>query len=222
MEVKIKDKQNYKKIKNKRIYLFFKRVTDIIIGLIGAILLIPTSIILKIAMIITKDNGPLFFKQKRVGKNGKIITIYKYRSMVVGAEELLKKLMKKDPKIKEEYQKNKKLANDPRITKIGKFIRNTCIDEMPQFLNVLKGDMALIGPRPYLLDELKDIDENFDEIVAVRPGLTGWWQVSGHSDMSFKKRCKMDVYYANNYSIGLDLKIIFKTFSTILLNKGTK
>ena len=137
-------------------------------------------------------------------------------------EKELKELMKNDPKIKEEYETNKKLANDPRITKVGKFIRATCIDEMPQFLNLLKGDMTLVGPRPYLFGEVKDIGDSFDTIVSVKPGITGLWQVSEKSDMSFKRRCVIDKYYANNLNLRLDIKIFFKTFSTIIFNKGTK
>ena len=203
-------------------YLIIKRLFDIIIGIVGLILLIPISIILKISLIITKDKGPLFFVQKRVGKNGKTIYIYKYRSMVLGAENILKELMAKDKKIKEEYEKNKKLENDPRITKVGKFIRKTCIDEMPQFLNLLKGDMSLIGPRPYLHQEIPDVKEGFDEIVSVKPGLTGLWQVSDKNDMSFQRRCVIERHYANNVSLLLDIKIFFKTFYIILKSKGTK
>lgn len=203
-------------------FLIIKRTVDIIVGLLGTILLLPISIIIKICLIITKDKGPLFFKQKRVGKDGCEIYIYKFRSMVVGAEELLKELMKNDPKIKEEYETNKKLANDPRITKVGKFIRATCIDEMPQFLNLLKGDMTLVGPRPYLFGEVKDIGSFFSEIVSVKPGITGLWQVSEKSDMSFKRRCIIDKYYANNYTLLLDIKIFLLTFVTIICSRGTK
>lgn len=203
-------------------YLIIKRLFDIIIGIVGLILLIPISIILKISLVITKDKGPLFFVQKRVGKNGKTIYIYKYRSMVLGAENILKELMAKDKKIKEEYEKNKKLENDPRITKVGKFIRKTCIDEMPQFLNLLKGDMSLIGPRPYLHQEISDVKEGFDEIISVKPGLTGLWQVSDKNDMSFQRRNVIERHYANNVSLLLDIKIFFKTFYIILKSKGTK
>lgn len=203
-------------------FLFLKRLIDIIVGLFGTVLMILFSIIIKFSLIVTNDKGPLFFKQKRVGKNGKDIYIYKFRSMVVGAEDILKDLMKKDAAIREEYETNKKLKNDPRITKVGKFIRKTCIDEMPQFLNLLKGDMTLIGPRPYLFGEIKDMGSKFNVIVSVKPGMTGLWQVSDKDDMSFKKRCILDEYYANNLSVGLDIKIFFKTFTTILRNKGTK
>lgn len=203
-------------------YLIIKRIFDIMIGLIGCILLFPVAIIVKIAFLCTKDRGPLFFKQKRVGKDGCEIYIYKFRSMVVGAEDILKDLMAKDPKIKKEYETNKKLAKDPRTTPVGKILRSTCIDEMPQFLNLLKGDMSLIGPRPYLFGEIKDIKVGFKEIVSVKPGITGLWQVSEKSDMSFKRRYVIDRYYANNQSFLLDVKIFFKTFLTIICNKGTK
>lgn len=204
------------------LFLMIKRCFDIVIGLIGTILLLPVSIIVKLGLMFTNDKGPLFFKQRRVGKNGKEIYIYKFRSMVVGAEDILKELMNKDIEIRKEYETNKKLKNDPRITKVGKFIRKTCIDEMPQFLNLLKGDMTLIGPRPYLFGELKDIGFKFREIVSVKPGITGLWQVSEKDDMSFKRRCTLDAYYANNLSLLLDIKIFFKTFLIIIGNKGTK
>lgn len=209
-------------VKTNVFYLIIKRFVDITIGLIGCILLLPISLIIKLALICTKDKGPLFFKQKRVGKYGNEIYIYKFRSMVVGAEDILKELMDNNPKIKKEYETNKKLANDPRITPVGKIIRNTCIDEMPQFLNLLKGNMSLVGPRPYLFGEVKDVGTDFKEIVSVKPGITGLWQVSDKSDMSFKRRCIIDKYYANNQSLLLDIKIIFKTFITVIFNRGTK
>lgn len=203
------------------LYLVIKRVFDIVIGLIGTVLLIPISIIIKIAFLISGDKDPLFFVQKRVGKNGKEIYIYKYRSMVVGAEDILKDLMKKDKKIREEYETNKKLKDDPRITKVGKIIRKTCVDEMPQFINLLKGDMSLIGPRPYLFGEVKDMGELYETIVSVKPGLTGLWQVSDKYDMSFTRRCVIEEYYAKNCNLWLDIKIFFKTFIIVLFHKGT-
>ena len=208
--------------KQKIIFLVIKRVFDIFIGLIGSILLIPVSIVIKIALICTRDKGPLFFKQRRVGQYGKEIYIYKFRSMIPHAEEILKNLMDKDPKIKKEYETNKKLAKDPRVTKVGKIIRVTCIDEMPQFLNLLKGDMSLIGPRPYLHGEIKDIGSSFEEIVSVKPGITGLWQISEKSDMSFKRRCRLDREYVKKQSLLLDIKIFFRTFMTVVCRKGSK
>lgn len=207
---------------SKILYLTVKRIFDFLVGLFGTLLLLPVSLIIKLALICTNDRGPLFFKQRRIGQCGQEIYIYKFRSMVFGAEDILKDLMSKDPKIKKEYEKNKKLANDPRVTKVGKIIRVTCIDEMPQFLNLLKGDMSLIGPRPYLPSEIKEIGSSFKKIISVKPGITGLWQVSDKSDMSFKRRQKIDRKYADNQSLALDVKIFFRTFMTVICRKGTK
>lgn len=209
-------------VKSNYVYHFFKRLLDIVVGAIGSVFLLPIAVIIKLAFVFTKDNGPLFFVQKRVGKNGKTIHMYKFRSMIIDAEDILKELMEQDEQIREEYTKNKKLENDPRITKVGKFIRNTCIDEMPQFLNLLKGDMTLIGPRPYLLAEVPDMGDAYDDIVSVKPGITGFWQVSEKKDKSFNRRCVLERYYANNYNWLLDMKIFVKTFAVVLFNKGTK
>lgn len=206
----------------KSLYFFVKRISDIFIGLIGTLFLIPLTIIVKIAYMISGDFESIIFKQARIGKNGKTIYIYKYRSMVPSADEVLFELMKKDKKIRDEYSKNKKLANDPRITKVGRFIRNTSIDEMPQFLNVLKGDMSVVGPRPYLHREIKDMSGYYNMIVTTKPGVTGYWQVNGRSNTDFVTRLKMDSYYCENKGLILDLKLFLKTFATVLGKKGAK
>lgn len=202
--------------------LAVKRVIDILGGLVGVLFLFPLTIIIKILSLKSGDKESIFFKQKRIGKNGKDIYIYKYRSMVPNAEDVLEKLMKENPKIKEEYLKNKKLKNDPRITKVGNFIRKTSLDEFPQFINVLKGDMSLVGPRPYLPREKDDMKKYYDDIIKVKPGITGPWQVNGRSDISFNKRIKMDSEYSNNWGIIGDFKILIKTVSSVLLKKGAK
>ena len=206
----------------KSLYFFVKRISDIFIGLIGTLFLIPLTIIVKIAYMISGDFESIIFKQARIGKNGKTIYIYKYRSMVPNADEVLFELMKKDKKIRDEYSKNKKLANDPRITKVGRFIRNTSIDEMPQFLNVLKGDMSVVGPRPYLHREIKDMSGYYNMIVTTKPGVTGYWQVNGRSNTDFVTRLKMDSYYCENRGLILDLKLFLKTFATVLGKNGAK
>lgn len=204
------------------IYYFIKRLVDIIGGLFGLILLIPMTIIIKIVSICNKDFKSIFFTQERIGKNGKKIKIYKYRSMIPNAEEELEKLMKENEAIRKEYLENKKLENDPRITKIGKFIRRYSIDEFPQLLNVLKGDMSLVGPRPYLPREKEDMSEYYDYIIMCKPGVTGLWQVSGRSDVSFKHRLKLDKKYALERGIKEDTKIFFKTFTAVIGSKGAK
>lgn len=202
------------------IYVVFKRLFDIIVSFIGLIILSPLFIIISI-LIKREDHGSIFLKQQRIGKSGKLFNLYKFRSMVPNADEILKEMLK-DPKLKREYKKNMKLSNDPRITKIGKFIRKTSIDELPQLINVLKGEMSLIGNRPYLPREIDDIGEYYDEIVKSKPGITGYWQVSGRSNLSFEDRCKLESYYSNNFNFLLDVKIFFLTFYVVFKNEGAE
>lgn len=203
-------------------YLAIKRIFDIIVGLVGLLVLIPVTIIIKIVSICNKDFAPIFFTQNRIGKNGKEFKFYKFRSMVSNADEVLFRMLKEDKKLAEEYKINKKLKNDPRITKIGSVLRKTSLDELPQLINVLKGDMSLIGNRPYLPREKEDMGEYFNDIVKTKPGITGYWQVSGRSDVSFKKRLELEQFYSNQMSLRLDIKIFFKTFQVVLLKKGAK
>ena len=160
--------------------------------------------------------------QKRIGKNGKEFTLYKYRSMVIGADEKLAKYLEENAEAREEYSTYKKLKDDPRITKVGHFIRSTSIDEFPQFINVLKGDMSLVGPRPYLPIEKKDMGRLYHTIVQFKPGVTGMWQVSGRSKTDFKTRLKLESYYSNNMSLKMDVKIFFGTFSAVFGHVGAK
>ena len=201
-------------------YSIFKRAFDIVVGLVGTICLLPIMLVVKIANLFHGDRESIIFKQKRIGKNGKEINIYKIRSMVPNAEKILEELMEKDPKIKEEYQLNKKLKHDPRITKVGAFIRKTSLDEFAQFVNILKGDMTVVGPRPYLLREKEDMGEYFSDIVKTKPGLTGYWQVMGRSNTTFEKRLELEKYYSNHSGFKLDIKIFFKTFKALLSGKG--
>ena len=201
-------------------YLAIKRLFDILVGLIGLILLIPISLIIKIVSICCGDFGSIFFTQERIGKNGKEFKFYKFRSMVPNADEVLFDMLKKDKKIAAEYKKNKKLKDDPRITKIGKILRRTSIDELPQLINVLIGNMSLIGNRPYLPREKEDMGEYYQEIIKTKPGVTGYWQVSGRKDVSFNKRLELESYYSNNRSLKLDVKIFFKTFGAVIGGHG--
>lgn len=208
--------------KNSCIYFIIKRIIDIICGLIGIILLIPVTIVLKIISMCTGDFKSIFFVQERVGYKGKRIKIFKYRSMVPNAEQKLEELMEKDPKIKKEYLENKKLENDPRVTKIGGFIRKYSIDELPQLINVFIGSMSIVGPRPYLPREIDDMGEYYKYVIVCKPGVTGLWQVSGRSDVSFNHRLKLDKKYVDERSLLFDIKIFFKTFSVVLFKKGAK
>lgn len=209
-------------ITKKHIYLCIKRFFDILFGLLSIIPLIICTIFIKIAYVCTGDFHKIIFTQERIGKNGKKIKILKYRSMVPNAEKVLEELMDKDPKIKKEYTENKKLHDDPRITKIGRIIRKCSIDELPQFINILIGDMSLVGPRPYLPREKEDMGSYYDYVIACKPGLTGLWQVSGRSDVSFNYRLKLDKKYVNARGLKYDIIIIFKTFGAVLGKKGAK
>lgn len=205
---------------NKKIYIILKRIVDIIGALVGCIILVPLTICIWIANIISNDNGPVFYVQKRIGKNGKKFKMYKYRSMVVNADQKLRRYLLDNPEINEEFIKYKKLKNDPRITPIGKFIRKASLDEFPQFINVLKGDMSLVGPRPYLPREKRAMGKSYKEIIKVKPGLTGPWQVAGRNEISFEERLKMDVEYSKKYSFKDDAKMFLGTFTQIFSKKG--
>ena len=220
-EISCEIKEEKAEYKSKfKIYFIFKRLFDIVCSLLGLILLSPVFLI--VAILIRRDGGKAFFKQERIGKNGKNIKIYKFRSMIVNAEKVLEELMEKDENIRNEYLTNKKLENDPRITKIGKFIRKTSIDELPQLINVLKGDMSLVGPRPYLWREKEDMGESYKYIITCKPGITGYWQVSGRSDVSFEERVELEKYYSEHVSAWMDIKILFKTVGVVLFGKGAK
>lgn len=203
-------------------YLFIKRLFDIICGLLGIILLIPVTIIVKIVSMCNKDFASIFFSQNRIGKNGKEFKLYKFRSMVPNADEILFKTLEIDKVAAEEYKKNKKFKNDPRITKVGRVMRKLSIDELPQLINVLKGDMSMIGNRPYLPREKDDMGGYYKDIIKTKPGLTGYWQVNGRSDTTFNERLKLESFYSNHNSLVLDIKIFFKTFQVVLFGKGAK
>ena len=202
-------------------YLFIKRFIDITLSLIGLIILIPISISIKIANIINKDYDKLIYKQERIGLNGKIFTLYKFRSMNINAHNELNEILK-NKNYKKEYEINKKITDDPRITKVGKFIRKTSIDELPQLINVLKGDMSIVGNRPYLPREREDIGKYYKNITSTKPGITGLWQVKGRSKTTFNDRLIYENYYSNNLSLLLDFKIILKTFKAVLIDKYAK
>lgn len=199
---------------------FLKRCVDICAGIVGCLLLVPLTIYVKHANKKSGDTNPIIFTQERIGKYGKPIKIYKYRSMIPNAEQVLEELMANDPAIREEYLTNKKIVNDPRITKVGAFLRRTSLDEFPQFINVLKGEMSLVGPRPYLPREKNDMDIYYESIIQCKPGITGMWQANGRSDVGFIDRCKLDDFYYKNYSIKLDLILVYKTIRGVIHGKG--
>ena len=169
------------------------------------------------------SKGDTFFKQQRLGRDAKVFTCYKYRTMYEESQNILDEYILKNPDETEYFKKYHKYKNDPRITKIGEFLRKTSLDELPQFYNILKGDMNLIGPRPYMLSELDDIGKGNEEIILkVRPGITGLWQVSGRNKLTFKKRVELDVWYIQNWSLWMDFVIFVKTIKVVLFKVGAK
>lgn len=199
---------------------FVKRAIDIIGSIVGIIFLIPLTIVIGIANLILKDKGPIFYTQERIGKNGKHFKMYKYRSMVVGADEKLREYLAENEEAREEYAKYKKLKHDPRITKMGAFLRKTSLDEFPQFINILKGEMSLVGPRPYLPREREEINGFFNYIMSCKPGLTGFWQVNGRSDVTFTDRLEMDMQYYYKHNLKMDIKILKDTFINVIKKEG--
>ena len=206
----------------KTVYFIIKRFFDIIGAIIGLILLIPLTIIIKIIYMFTGDFHSIFYSQERIGKNGKLFKLYKFRSMVKDADKKLEKLLKEDKELAKEWKENNKLDNDPRITKIGKIIRKLSIDECPQFVNLLKGDMSLIGPRPLVKGELDLHNGNHKLYESVKPGITGWWAANGRSCTSYEQRLELEYFYCKNCSIWLDIKCILKTIGAVLCRTGAK
>ena len=198
-----------------------KRLVDIIAGLVGTILLIPITICIYIAKkILKEDDGPIFYDQLRIGKGGKHFKLYKYRSMVIGADKILEEYLAENEEARIEFEQNQKLKNDPRITKLGSFIRKTSLDEFPQFINILKGDMSLVGPRPIVDREVELFGDKMKTVHSVRPGLTGYWAANGRSDTTYEQRVEMEAYYAENFSLLLDIKIILKTIKSVIKKEG--
>jgi undecaprenyl-phosphate galactose phosphotransferase len=199
---------------------FIRRIVDIFAGIVGLIILIPLTIIIYILNKVNHDDGPIFYVQERIGKNGKKFKMLKYRSMVVGAEEKLKAYLKDNPEAAKEYKTYKKLKNDPRITKIGGVLRKTSLDEFPQLLNILSGSMSLIGPRPYLQAEIEDMGEYYSIIIKNKPGLGGLWQCRGRANTTFEDRLDLDIIYYKNRSLKYDFKILCKTLLKVLKKEG--
>ena len=206
--VSITIEKSKNKIK-KKLENVIKRIIDIFGGLVGTIALIPLTIIIYVARIAMHENdGPIFYNQLRIGKNGKVFKMYKYRSMVIGADEKLHKYLEENEEARKEYKKYKKLKKDPRITKVEKFI------------NVLKGDMSLVGPRPYLPREKEDMGEYYDCIIQARPGVTGYWQIAGRNDVTFEDRLRMDYEYNKKNSLKTDFKLLAKTVLKVVKKEG--
>lgn len=198
---------------------FCKRSTDLIFGIIGCLALLPLAIIVKLAYVLSGDFHSIFYTQDRIGRNGKIFKLYKFRSMVPNADKELKKLLRKK-EYSDEWDKYKKLQNDPRITKVGKIIRRLSIDEMPQFINILTGKMSLVGNRPYLPREKEDMSYYYDDIVSTKPGLISLWAINGRNNLDFVSRLKLERYYSKNVNPILDIKILILSVFVVIKGKG--
>lgn len=199
-------------------YIVCKRLFDFVSSLCAIILLSP--LLLSIVILIKLDSkGPAIFIHKRVGESGKELGVLKFRTMVTNAEEMLKKLA---PEQKKEFEENFKLEHDPRITKIGRLLRKTSLDELPQLFNILAGNMSVVGPRPVIKKELEKYGAYAKKFLSVKPGLTGNWQANGRSDTTYEERIKLDMEYIDNLSLFFDMKIIVKTFIVVVKRKGAR
>ena len=196
-------------------YKVLKRCLDLLFSFALIIILIPLFLIIGI-LIKINSKGNIIYSQKRIGKKNKTFACYKFRTMHPQAKYLLKKILIQNPNIRNEFENKRKITNDPRITNIGKFLRFTSLDELPQIFNVLKGDMSFIGPRPIVKSEIKKYGKNFKKAFSVKPGISGLWQVSGRNKLSYKKRIELDVFYSENINLLLDIKIFIRTIIIIL------
>lgn len=203
------------------LYFGFKRFFDMFCSCIGLIFILPIMLIVKIVYMFSGDFNSIFYVHERIGKNEKKFKMYKFRTMVMNSQEILEEMLK-DPDYKKEWEENHKFENDPRITKMGNILRKTSLDEIPQIINILKGDMSLIGPRPMIQEEVDAYKKNKAKLLSVRPGLTGWWACNGRSCTTPKKRKELELYYVDNCSLFLDIKIIFKTIIAVITKDGAK
>ena len=202
------------------IYLVFKRLCDIVFGLLGLIFLLPFTLVVKLINLSSGDTAKVFYRQERVGLNGKRIRIWKYRTMVPNAEEILEEMLK-DEKWRAEWDEKQKFDDDPRITKAGRILRKTSIDELPQLINVLVGDMSLVGPRPLVEGELQQ-HNGLKIYQRVKPGITGWWGCNGRSNIDYQERLELEYYYVKNCGLYLDILCIIKTAQAVLKKDGAK
>ena len=199
-------------------YRVIKRILNLLCSFVGVIVLSPFFLIISLLIKVT-SKGPVFFVHERVGLNGKKFKLIKFRTMVNNAEEMIASF---SPEQKKEWEENYKLKDDPRITKIGKFLRRTSLDELPQLINILKGDMSIVGPRPVVDEELNWYGDKKDKLLSVKPGLTGWWAVNGRSNVPYPEICELELYFVDLISFALDVKIILKTLGAIIKKDGAR
>lgn len=203
-------------VRERKIYEVFKRIFDVVSSIVVFILTSPIFIIIAIAIRL-ESKGKVIFGHTRIGKDGIPFKVYKFRSMYENADEIFERFTEEQ---KREYYENFKLDNDPRITRVGNFIRKTSLDELPQLINIIKGDMSVVGPRPIVEKEIEKYGPYFEKVFSVKAGLTGYWQANGRSDTTYDARVKMDVYYVDNRSFWMDLKIIFQTLISVIKKEG--
>ena len=197
---------------------FIKRLFDVLASLILLVLLSP--LFAYVIYVVSRDGGSAFFGHERVGQDGRKFKCYKFRSMVVNAQEVLQELLTREPLARAEWEKDFKLKDDPRISPIGHFLRRTSLDELPQLWNVLRGEMSLVGPRPVVQDELERYGEDVIYYLMAKPGMTGLWQVSGRNDVDYETRVYFDAWYVKNWSFGTDIALLFKTISVVIRGRG--
>ncbi len=205
-------------INNKKSYLIFKNLLDILIALSLLITGIPVFLVISI-LVKFSSRGPIFFYHRRIGKDKKPFYCIKFRTMHPEAEDIMLNLLSENENLKREFEKTQKLKNDPRITAIGKFLRKTSLDELPQLLNVIRMEMSIIGPRPVVEEELERYGSSVKKVLSIKPGISGLWQVSGRNNLTYDRRVKLDCYYINNISLLMDLRIIIRTIGVILFPK---
>jgi len=199
--------------------LSLDRAIDIVLSLSALIFLAPLLLLVALLVYIV-DPGPILFGHRRLGMDGRTFRCWKFRSMVVDADARLKALLASDPVARAEWEADHKLRSDPRVTRIGHFLRKSSLDELPQFFNVLMGDMSLVGPRPIVIDEIAKYGRYFDNYCRVRPGITGLWQISGRNDVSYRRRVALDVAYVRSKSLALDMRILLLTVPRVVARRG--
>lgn len=224
-EIIVENQKSVEKITLQKIhfvlYSFLKRILDFTLSLIALVFVIPICLIIKAVTLHYEDYDSIFYTQERIGKNGKKFKIIKLRSMVINADEELAKMLEKEEH-RNKWDEDQKIDNDPRITKVGKVLRRTSLDELPQFINVLKGDMSIIGPRPLVPDELGKHHGNHEIYESVKPGITGWWGCHGRSCTTYKARLELEYYYVEHFGLITDIKCFFLTIFSVICKKGAK
>nr|MBL0707703.1 sugar transferase [Sulfurimonas sp.] len=224
-DVVVYDKLNLSSIKiNNNLLLYKNIVAKVSSEYVFVLLLFPIFVILHIIIasaIKLSSKETVIYKDRRFGKDGKLFDCFKYRTMYSGNKTILKEYLSKNPKQFEEFDKYHKLKNDPRVTKVGKFLRATSLDELAQFINILRGEMSLIGPRPYCVHEKNKFSDSMEVILSVKPGITGYWQVNGRNSLTFKQRITIDKWYIRNWSLWIDFVIFLKTISILLYKRNT-